>query len=192
MKSFRARLVLSFTTLTLVVSALLAAWVQQTGSDALRDDTDRLIRDRAYVLSKSVTPMAMRLQPWMEAFLETDKAGLLVQVTDPAGAVITRSANLKESLPLSSEARQAAGINMSAYTETITLPDGTALRLATVPVTTYRNGESVLLGFAQAALPDARRGERLHALRLGLVSGVAAATGVAWILAGLLARFWLR
>ena len=85
MKSFRARLVLSFTLLTALLTALVAAWVYQSAAEALRDDTDRLLRDRAYVLSKSVTPMAMRLAPWMEAFLETDKTGLRVQVVDPEG-----------------------------------------------------------------------------------------------------------
>ncbi|MBL9145067.1 MAG: heavy metal sensor histidine kinase [Verrucomicrobiaceae bacterium] len=192
MKSFRARLVLSFTLLTAVVTALVAAWAYQSSAEALRDDTDRLLRDRAYVLSKSVTPMAMRLQPWMEAFLETDKTGLRVQVLDPDGAVLTQSANLTEALPLSSSAREASATNMSSFTETVKLKDGTSVRVASVPVTTYRDNRNTVIGFAQAAMPESTRDERLHAILMRLIGAVIAATLVAWLLATVLAKAWLR
>jgi heavy metal sensor kinase len=192
MKSFRARLVLSFTLLTAVVTALVAAWVFQSSAEALRDDTDRLLRDRAYVLSKSVTPMAMRLAPWMEAFLETDKIGLRVQVVDPNGTVLTQSANLKETLPLSDSARDAATTNMSSFTETLKMKDGTLVRLASVPVTTFRDSQSAVIGFAQVALPETARDERLHAVLTRLLGAVMAATFVAWLLAHVLAKAWLR
>ena len=192
MKSFRARLVLSFTLLTAVVTALVAAWAYQSSAEALRDDTDRLLRDRAYVLSKSVTPMAMRLQPWMEAFLETDKTGLRVQVLDPEGAVLTQSANLTEALPLSLSAREASATNMSSFTETVKLKDGTSVRVASVPVTMYRNNQNTLIGFAQAALPESARDARLHAILMRLIGAVIAATLVAWLLATDLAKAWLR
>lgn len=192
MKSFRARLVLSFTLLTTVVTALVAAWAYQSSAEALRDDTDRLLRDRAYVLSKSVTPMAMRLQPWMEAFLETDKTGLRVQVLDPEGAILTQSANLTEALPLSLSAREASAINMSSFTETVKLKDGTSVRVASVPVTTYRDNHTTVIGFAQAALPESARDERLHAILMRLIGAVIAATLVVWLLATVLAKAWLR
>jgi heavy metal sensor kinase len=192
MKSFRARLVLSFTVLTAVVSALVAAWAYQNTADALRGDIDRLLRDRAYVLSKSVTPMSMRLQPWMEAFLETDRLGLRAQVLDVDGAVLARSANLDFDLPLSSAARNAASMSTTSFTETITTPSGMLLRLATVPVTTYRDAQSTLLGYAQAALPESMREERVKALWQRLVVAVLAATVVAWLLATLLVKTWLR
>jgi len=192
MKSFRARLVLSFTLLTAVVTALVAAWMHQTSSEALRDDTDRLLRDRAYVLSKSVTPMAMRLAPWMEAFLETDKTGLRVQVVDPEGTVLTQSANLTEPISLSKSAREAAATNMSSFTETVTLKDGSSLRLTSVPVTTFRDSRSTVIGFAQVALPLALRDARLESIRMRLMIAVLASTVVAWLLANLLAKTWLR
>lgn len=192
MKSFRARLVLSFTLLTAVVTALVAAWMHQTSAEALRDDTDRLLRDRAFVLSKSVTPMSMRLQPWMEAFLETDKIGLRVQVVDPNGEVLTQSANLPEALPLSNSARDAAVTNMSSFTETVTLKDGETLRLASVPVTTYRDSQSAVIGFAQVALPESTRDARLHSILTRLFGAVIAATFVAWLLANMLAKAWMR
>lgn len=192
MKSFRARLVLSFTVLTAVVSALVAAWVYQSSAEALRDDTDRLLRDRAYVLSKSVTPMAMRLQPWMEAFLETDKTGLRVQVVNPEGSVLTQSANLTEPIFLSKSAREAAATNMSSFTETVTLKDGSSLRLTSVPVTTFRDSRSMVIGFAQVALPLALRDARLESIRMRLMVAVLASTVIAWLLANLLAKTWLR
>lgn len=192
MRSFRTRLVLSFTLLTAVVSALVAAWVYESSAEALRDDTDRLLRDRAYVLSKSVTPMAMRLQPWMEAFLETDKTGLRVQVVDPAGAVLTQSANLTETLPLSTAARDAAATNMSSFTETVVMEDGAPLRITSVPITTYRDSHSSVIGFAQVALPEAAREARLHSILMRLIGAVAAAALVAWLLANVLAKAWLR
>jgi heavy metal sensor kinase len=192
MKSFRARLVLSFTVLTAVVSAFVAAWTYQSSADAMRDDTDRLLRDRAYVLSKSVTPMSMRLAPWMEAFLETDKTGLRVQVIDPEGEVLTQSANLDEPLPLSKAAREATATNMSSFTETAVLKDGSTVRVASVPVTTYRDNQSSVIGFAQAALPVSAQDARLQPVRLRLIIAVLAATIVAWLLATLLAKTWLR
>ena len=192
MKSFRARLVLSFTLLTAVVTALVAAWMFQTGADALRDDTDRLLRDRAFVLSKSVTPMSMRLQPWMEAFLETDKIGLRVQVVDPIGEVLTQSANLTEALPLSNAARDAAVMSVSAFTETVRLKDGETLRLASVPVTTYRDSQTAVIGFAQVALPESMRDAQLRSILMRLLGAVIAATVIAWLLATLLAKTWLR
>lgn len=192
MKSFRARLVLSFTLLTAVVTVLVAAWMHQTSAGALRDDTDRLLRDRAFVLSKSVTPMSMRLQPWMEAFLETDKIGLRVQVVDPNGEVLTQSANLSEALPLSNAARDAAITNMSSFTETVILKNGETLRLATVPVTTYRDGQTAVIGFAQVALPESMRDAQLRSIVMRLVGAVIAATVIAWLLATLLAKTWLR
>ena len=192
MKSFRARLVLSFTLLMAVVTALVAAWMHQTSAEALRSDTDRLLRDRAFVLSKSVTPMGMRLQPWMEAFLETDKIGLRVQVVDPNGEVLTQSANLVEALPLSKSARDAAVMSVSSFTETVTLKDGMLLRLATVPVTTYRDSQSTVIGFAQVALPESMRDAQLRSIGMRLIGAVIAATVIAWLLAALLARTWLR
>lgn len=192
MKSFRARLVLSFTVLTAVVSALVAAWVFQSSAETLRDDTDRMLRDRAYVLSKSVTPMAMRLQPWMEAFLETDKTGLRVQVVDPEGDVLTQSANLHEPISLSKPAREAAATNMSSFTETVTLRNGDVLRVASVPVTTFREGRNEVIGFAQAGLPVDMREAPLQSMQMRLVAAVVTATVVTWLLATLLASTWLR
>lgn len=192
MKSFRARLVLSFTLLTAAVTTLVAVWMHQTSAWAVRDDMDRLLRDRAFVLSKSVTPMAMRLQPWMEAFLETDKTGLRVQVVDAEGAVLSQSANLAEALPLSGQARAAASTSMSSFTETVALQDGGTLRMATVPVTTYRDSQSTVIGFAQVALPEAMRDARLQSILTRLMAAVIGATVIAWLLATLLARTWLR
>ncbi len=192
MKSFRTRIVLGFTLLTALVSALVAAWVYQSAAEMLRDDMDRLLRDRAYVLSKSVTPMAMRLQPWMEAFLETDKTGLRVQVVDPAGAVLTQSANLTEALPLSQQARDAANTNMSSFTETLMMSDGTPLRVASVPVSTFRDSQSAVIGFAQVALPESVRHARLDALLRRLMAAVVVAAMVAWLLANVLTKAWLR
>jgi two-component system OmpR family sensor kinase len=192
MKSFRARLVLSFTALTAVVTTLVAAWMHQTSAVALRDDTDRLLRDRAFVLSRSVTPMAMRLQPWMEAFLETDKIGLRVQVVDREGRVLTKSANLAEALPLSESARDAAATNISAFTERVILKDGTSLRLVSVPVTTFRDSQSAVIGFAQVALPESLREAQLQSILMRLIGAVIAATVIAWLLATLLAKTWLR
>ena len=192
MKSFRTRIVLGFTLLTALVSALVAAWVYQSAAEMLRDDMDRLLRDRAYVLSKSVTPMAMRLQPWMEAFLETDKTGLRVQVVDPAGAVLTQSANLTEALPLSQQARDAATTNMSSFTETLMMSDGTPLRVTSVPVSTFRDSQSAVIGFAQVALPESVRHARLDALLRRLMAAVVVAAMVAWLLANVLTKTWLR
>lgn len=192
MKSFRARLVLSFTVLTTAVSALVGAWMYQTSAEALRIDLDRMLRDRAFVLSKVVTPMNMRLQPWMESFLETDKTGLRAQVVGPDGQVLAQSANLAEALPLSDAARQAAATTVSSFTETVPLRDGTSMRLATVPVTTFRDGQNIVLGYAQAALPEAMRGQRLKSLLARTAGTVIAAAVIAWLLAKLLARTWLR
>ncbi|MBV6497846.1 MAG: Adaptive-response sensory-kinase SasA [Prosthecobacter sp.] len=192
MKSFRIRIVLGFTLLTALLSALVAAWVYQSSAELLRDDTDRLLRDRAYVLSKSVTPMAMRLQPWMEAFLETDKTGLRVQVVDPEGAVLTQSANLTEALPLSQQARDAATTNMSSFTETLRLKDGTMMRVTSVPVSTYRDSKSAVIGFAQVALPESVRHARLDSLMARLLGVVMASAVVAWLLANVLSKAWLR
>jgi len=192
MISFRARLVTSFTLLTAVVAALVCAWVWQASAGALRMDIDRLLRDRAFVLAKSLTPMAMRLQPWMESFLETDKTGLRVQVTAPDGSVLTQSANLRAALPLSDAARGASTSNSLSFTETLTHGDEGPLRVVTVPVTTFRNTENTVIGYVQVALPESMREERLRTLTVGLASAVIAAAVVAWLLASLLARTWLR
>ena len=192
MTSFRTRLVLSFTLLTVVVMALIAAWMYQISAEALRDDTDRLLRDRAYVLSRAVTPMSMKLQPWMEAFLETDKTGLRVQVVDGEGQVLTQSANLSEQLPLSQAAREAAAINMSSFTESIKLRNGEVMRIVTVPVTTYRDSRSTVIGYAQCALPEAFREARVSVLITRLLVVLVVAAGLAWMLSNLQASAWLR
>lgn len=192
MTSFRARLVLSFTLLTAVVTALVCAWVWQASAEALRTDIDRLLRDRAFVLAKSLTPMAMRLQPWMESFLETDKTGLRVQVTAPDRRVLTQSANLRRPLPLSDAARGASTSNSLSFTETISHAEEGELRVVTVPVTTFRNTENAVIGYAQVALPESMREDRLRTLLSGLIGAVIASAVVAWLLASLLARTWLR
>lgn len=191
MKSFKSRLVLGVTLLTAAVSAFVSVWAYQSASGALSSDMDRLLRDRAYALSKSVTPMNLRLQPWMESLLETDKLGLLVQVLDAEGTVLSRSANLAADLPLTPSARAAAETNLTGFTETVAGIDG-PIRLATVPVTNYRNGENQILAYAQAALPESARGERLRGLAMGLVGAGLAAVVAAWLISQILARTWLR
>lgn len=191
MKSFKSRLVLGVTLLTAAVSAFVGVWAYQSASDALASDMDRLLRDRAYALSKSVTPMNLRLQPWMESLLETDKLGLLVQVLDAEGKVLSRSANLAADLPLTTSARAAAETNLTGFTETVPGIDG-PIRLATVPVTNYRNGENQILAYAQAALPESARGKRLRGLAMGLAGAGLAAVVAAWLLSQILARTWLR
>jgi two-component system OmpR family sensor kinase len=191
MKSFKSRLVLSVTLLTAAVSAFVAVWAYQTASDALAGDMDRLLRDRAYALSKSVTPMNLRLQPWMESLLETDKLGLLVQVLDAEGKVVSRSANLIADMPFSAAARAAAETNLTGFTESIPGIDG-EIRLATVPVTNFRNGENQILAYTQAALPESARGKRLRGLAWGLAGAGLAAVVAAWLVSRILARTWLR
>lgn len=192
MKSFRARLVISFTLLTAAVAALLCGWLYQLTADALREDVDRLIRDRAYVLSRAVTGMSLRLQPWMEAILETDRLGIRAQVLDADGKVATQSANLATPLPFSEAAKGAAATSITAFTETLPGPDGTALRIATVPVSMFRDGKNVILGYAQVALPETVRDNRLHTLRLGFAVAVATSALAACALAAMLAQSWLR
>lgn len=192
MKSFRARLVISFTLLTAAVTALLCAWVSQLTSDALRDDIDRLIRDRAYVLSRAVTGMSLRLQPWMEAILETDRLGIRAQVLDADGKVATQSANLAAPLPFSEAAKNAAATSITAFTETLPGPDGTAMRIATVPVSVFRDGKNVILGYSQVALPEAVRDSRLRTLRAGFGVAIATSALAACVLASLLVQGWLR
>jgi len=191
MKSFKSRLVLSVTLLTAAVSAFVAVWAYQTASDALAGDMDRLLRDRAYALSKSVTPMNLRLQPWMESLLETDKLGLLVQVLDAEGKVVSRSANLIADLPLTPAARAASETNLTGFTESVPGIDG-GIRLATVPVTNFRNGENQILAYTQAALPESARGKRLRGLAWGLAGAGLAAVVAAWLVSRILARTWLR
>lgn len=192
MTSFRTRLVVRFVLLCAGVVALVAVWMYKTAADALRDDTDRMLRDRAYVLSKSVTPMSMRLAPWMEAFLETDKTGLRVQVVSPDGESLAQSANLADHLPLSPAAREASAVNMSSFTESIKLASGEELRMVTVPVTTYRDGSNAVIGYAQCALPEAMRGARLSSILIGLGIAVWLAAMLAWMISDLQASAWLR
>lgn len=192
MKSFRARLVWGFTLLTATLTSVVCAWIYQSTAEALRLDVDRLVRDRAFVLSRAVTGSALRLQPWMEAFLETDRLGIQAQVLDASGAAVTRSANLPEALPLSGAARSAAATTVASFTETLSHPPGNLLRVATVPVTVFREGQNAVLGYAQVALPETRRTERLSTLRLGLGGAVLASSLAAWLLASLLVQNWLR
>jgi heavy metal sensor kinase len=192
MKSFRSKLVLGFTLLTAAVTGLVCAWVYQTTAEALRIDIDRLVRDRAFVLARAATGESPRLQPWMEAFLETDRLGVLTQVVAVDGSVVSQSANLPAPLPFTEAAKGAAATSVSAFTETVKGGDGAAVRLATVPMTIYRDGKNVVLGYAQAGLPEAKRDSRLMALQSGLIATVLASAIVAWILAALLVQNWLR
>ena len=192
MKSFRSKLVLGFTMLTAAVAGLVCAWVYQTTAEALRMDIDRLVRDRAFVLARAATGENPRLQPWMEAFLETDRLGVRAQLVTVDGIVVSQSANLPTPLPFTGAAKGAAATNVSAYTETVKGTDGAAVRLATVPMAFYRDGQNVVLGYAQVGLPEAMRDSRLVVLRSGLIATVLASAIVAWLLAALLVQNWLR
>ncbi len=192
MRTFRSRLVLSLALLVATFATLVAVWVYQMCAGALRVDVDRLVRDRAFTLSRAVGASTLDMQPWMEGFLETDKLGLRARTLDVVGKVCGQSANFHEELPLSLAAQAAAATNLSAFTETISLPTGNSLRLATVPVTQFRDGKNIVLGYAQVALPESLREEKLRTLRWWLAAAVVAAALVAWGMCWLLARIWLR
>jgi heavy metal sensor kinase len=192
MNSFRTRLVWSCAALVAALAVALSALALLLASQHLRADLDRLLRDRAYILSRSVAPAGMNMQPWMEGFLETDKLGLRAQVLDTAGRVRSQSANLPAPLPLSDAAKNAVATTLSGFTETITAPDGETLRLATVPITTFRDGRNDAVGYAQAALPLRARDDTLRVLALWLGAGALAATLAAFLVARLLAGRWLR
>jgi heavy metal sensor kinase len=192
MNSFRSRLMRNCAALVAALAVALAALALLVTSQHLRTELDRLLRDRAFVLSRSVAPAGMNLQPWMEGFLETDKLGLRAQVLDAEGRVRSQSANLTTPLPLSEAAKNAVATSLSGFTETITAPGGETLRLATVPITTFRDGRNEAAGYAQTALPLRETNARLRALALWLGAGALAATLAAVLLARSLASRWLH
>ena len=192
MKSFRTRLLLSLSLLTAVILAAFALLVHITAGDLVRVDIDRLVQDRALVLSKATFAGNPALQPWMESVLETDRQKLFVQLFDAQGKPLAKSPNLAEYLPLSASAMRAVETTTTAYTETLQRADGEAVRVATVPITYYRDGRSQLTGFAQAGVLLREREANLQKLHFWLIIGVVAGTFVVLIVAYLLLNQWLR
>ncbi|MBI5802567.1 MAG: HAMP domain-containing protein [Verrucomicrobia bacterium] len=192
MNTFRFRLLLGLTVLTTAALAAFGVFVQLTAADAVRADIDRLVQDRAFMLSRATFAGNPQLQPWMESFLETDKQRLFVQVFDAQGGLISKSASLTDPLPLSAAARRTVEASFAAHTETVARKDGELVRLATVPISFYRDNRNQLTGFAQCGVLVRDREARLRTLRLWLVVGVAATAAAVWLVALLLLNHWLR
>jgi heavy metal sensor kinase len=192
MKSFRTRLLLSLVILTAVTLGAFAMLVQITASDVVRVDIDRLVQDRALMLSKATFAGNPTLQPWMESVLETDRQKLFVQLFDPSGKPLAKSPNLAEVIPLTPAALRAVETTTTAYTETVLRGDGEAVRVATVPITMYRDGRSQTMGFAQAGVLLREREANLRNLRFWLGIGIVTGVLVVWVVAYLLLNQWLR
>ncbi|NBV22318.1 MAG: HAMP domain-containing protein [Proteobacteria bacterium] len=192
MNTFRFRLLLGLTVLTTVAVAAFGVFVHLTAADAVRADIDRLVQDRAFMLSKATYAGNPQLQPWMESFLESDKQRLFVQLYGIEGNLIAKSANLADPLPLSEAARRSVETSHAGHTETVTRKDGELVRLATVPVSFYRDGRQQITGFAQCAVLVRDREARLRTLRQWLVIGGVATVAAVWLVALLLLNHWLR
>jgi heavy metal sensor kinase len=192
MNTFRFRLLLGLIVLTTAALAAFGVFVQLTAADAVRADIDRLVQDRAFMLARATPAGAPVLQPWMEGFLETDKQRLFVQLFDAEGSLLARSGNLAGALPLSAAARRTGETSLAAHTETVTRADGEPVRLATVPISFYRDNRNHVTGFAQCGVLVRDREARLRTLRLWLVVGVAATVAAVWLVAFLLLNHWLR
>jgi heavy metal sensor kinase len=74
----------------------------------------------------------------------------------------------------------------------VTRKDGELVRLATVPVSFYRDGRQQITGFAQCAVLVRDREARLRTLRQWLVIGGVATVAAVWLVALLLLNHWLR
>jgi heavy metal sensor kinase len=192
MKSFRVRLLTGLTALVAAACAVTGLFVYLTAADTVRSDIDRLVQDRAFMLARSVAPYRPALQPWMESFLETDRQRLFVQLFDADGALIAKSANLSNAVPLSETARRGAENRLTALTETVRRSDGEMMRLATFQIPQFINNPGELRGFAQAGILLRDREARLRALIAWLVVGGIGTVGLTWGVAALLLNHWLR
>jgi heavy metal sensor kinase len=152
MKSARARLLATLAGGLAIGLALTVAWAGLATSNALRQDIDRLVQDRAYSLAKSVSPEFPMLQPWMETFLQTERDRIFAQLFDREGRLLAKSLNLSEAVPISDEARRAPVMGVSPFTETVKRGDGAAARVATIPFTFFRAGANQVQGFVQIGI----------------------------------------
>jgi heavy metal sensor kinase len=192
MNTLRFRLLLGLTALVATALTAGAFFVLAAATEAVRADIDRLVRDRAFMLAKATFAGNPQLHPHFESFLKTDKERLYVQLADADGQVLAKSANLAESLPLSAAARGSVATSLEAHTETILRADGESVRLATVPITNFRDGRQLLTGFAQCAVLVRDREARLRELRQRFLLGVPATTFAGWLIAFLLLNRWLH
>jgi heavy metal sensor kinase len=196
MNSTRQRLVWSVSLVVGAALTLFAVLAYLLTAQSLSRDIDRVVQDRAVIVSASMNDKANpTYEIWMDSRMQPAQRGFYVQIVDHQGKFRGKSLNLPEPLPFLDSFRRyhtdqygVAGLG----TETVRDSRGELLRVASYPIYVGSNKVLHITGYALAAVPLKERTARLQGLLRWLVTGSLLVLAGSVVLVRFVAGHWLR